>query len=220
MYGRAVRRARTTPGSQNLDRRRITLHAMPNPVIFSGATKSTWRFTKNGASLGTIYLFTTGGQGPVRAELVNPPNANVIMIGREGKVWLRQEEHDIDLATLRFKGINFANSTLPLLMLPHLTHAGARAQRRDGVQVHRALRLGPLPEGRESNPDQGRSERAPDRVAARAPHGRRRDPRPVDLQPADLTPRACFSLPEARPLTFVWRGIRRAGGLSPLLSSS
>lgn len=111
---------------------------MPNPVIFPGSTKSTWSFTKDGASLGTIYLFTTGGQGPVRVELVNPPNANVIMIGREGKVWLRQEERDIDFATMRFKGINFANSTLPLLMLPHLTHAGA-ALELSGEMVYRYI---------------------------------------------------------------------------------
>jgi hypothetical protein len=107
-------------------------------VIFSGSTKSTWSFTKNGASLGTIHLFTTGGQGPVRAELVNLPHANVIMIGREGKVWLREEERDIDFATLRFKGINFANSTLPLLMLPHLTHAGA-ALELTGEMVYRYI---------------------------------------------------------------------------------
>jgi hypothetical protein len=94
---------------------------MANPVIFPGSTKSVWTFTKDGAALGTVHLFTSDGAS--RADLVNPPDENVVMIGRDGKVWLRQRERDIDIGTMRFPGIVYSNIALPLLLLPHTTRS-------------------------------------------------------------------------------------------------
>jgi hypothetical protein len=99
---------------------------MANPIIFPDSTKSVWTFTKDGAALG-VHLFTSDDAS--RADLVNPPDDNVVMIGRDGKVWLRQRDRDIDFGAMRFTGIVYANSAL-LLLLP----SGSRSNRSSTIR--------------------------------------------------------------------------------------
>jgi hypothetical protein len=55
------------------------------------------------------------------------------MIGRDGKVWLRQRERDIDFGAMRFTGIVYANCALPLLLLPHTTGSDDRIELSNGL---------------------------------------------------------------------------------------
>jgi hypothetical protein len=120
--------------------RRVESSPMANPVIFPGSTKSVWTFTKEGTSLGMVHLFTSDGAS--RVDLVNPPDDNVVMIGRDGKVWRREKERDIDLGTMRFTKIVYANIALPLLLLPHTTRSDDRIELLNGLLLNYFSRFG------------------------------------------------------------------------------
>jgi hypothetical protein len=64
------------------------------------------------------------------------------MIGREGKVWLRQKERDIDFGTMRFPGIVYANIALPLLLLPHTTKSDDKIELANGLLLYYFSRFG------------------------------------------------------------------------------
>jgi len=64
------------------------------------------------------------------------------MIGRDGKVWLRQRERDIDFGTMRFTGIVYANIALPLLLLPHTARSDDRIELSNGLLYSYDSRFG------------------------------------------------------------------------------
>lgn len=99
-----------TPSTGKIDR-------MPNPSIFPGSTSSTWAVSKAGAQLGSITLLTS--DDACRADLVNAGDSNMILIGRDGKLWRRDPERDVDYATFTPRGfIPLAAITLPPMLLP------------------------------------------------------------------------------------------------------
>lgn len=104
---------------------------MSNPTILPGSTRSTWSVTKDGVAAGTIYLFTS--ERASRVDLVDPPSANVIMIGRDGKVWRRDGERDVDFAAWRLAGhIQTPEAVLPSLLLPFTDHPRASVEMSNG----------------------------------------------------------------------------------------
>ena len=99
-----------TPGTGTIDR-------MPNPSIFPGSTSSTWAVSKAGTQLGSVILLTS--DDACRADLVSAGDSNMILIGRNGKLWKREPERDVDYATFTPRGnIPLAAVILPPLLLP------------------------------------------------------------------------------------------------------
>jgi hypothetical protein len=104
---------------------------MSNPTILPGSTRSTWSVTKDGAAAGTIYLFTSDGAS--RVDLVDPPADNIVFIGRDGKVWRRDGQRDVDYATWRISGhVQTPDAVLPSLLLPFLTDPRAAVELSNG----------------------------------------------------------------------------------------
>lgn len=114
---------------------------MANPPIFPGSTRSTWKVTRNDAAAGVVHLFTI--DFATRADLVDPPNGDVVMIGRNDKVWKREGGRDVDLAGVRVAGhVPTAEAVLPPLLLPFTDHARASVELSNGKLFKYFFRFG------------------------------------------------------------------------------
>jgi hypothetical protein len=97
--------------------------------LISGNTESKWTVTKGSAPAGTITLLTSGSGA--RAEWRSPGKpATTVLLGGNGKVWLRTTGGDVELATISASPVE--NTVAPALLLPFLTSPGDAVDLQEG----------------------------------------------------------------------------------------
>lgn len=94
-------------------------------TLFRTPTRSTWDVSKNGTAAGKVELASSGTM--VRADWAPKSGAPSTLIGRDGKVWVRQNDGDVELSAAKSEASGF----LPALLLP----ASAGRVQESGGQV-------------------------------------------------------------------------------------
>lgn len=95
-------------------------------TLFRTPTRTTWSVTQDGRANGTIQLATSGTMA--RADWSPAQGAAVTMIARDGKIWVRTSDGDVELADAR----NAAGAFLPALLLPATPSSRDRAEETGG----------------------------------------------------------------------------------------
>ena len=110
--------------------------ALAAPGLFTGATETKWSVKKNGAAAGTITLLTSANasRAEFRGTAAKAPVA--ILLGGNGKVWVRHSGGDTELATISAMTPEY--TTAPALLLPFAD--GGKVETKDGKPASYAYR--------------------------------------------------------------------------------
>lgn len=95
-------------------------------TLFRTPTRTSWSVSRDGRADGTIQLSTSGTMA--RADWAPARGAAVTMIARDGKIWVRTNDGDVELADAR----SDAGAFLPALLLPATPSSRDRAQEANG----------------------------------------------------------------------------------------
>lgn len=95
--------------------------ALAAPSLFQSAAESTWTVTSGGKSVATVTLLTDGKN--VRAEWKGASGPPEILVGTNGKLWLKQPGGDVEMASAP---VSVAKQVAPALLLPYLADAKAK----------------------------------------------------------------------------------------------
>jgi hypothetical protein len=106
----------------------VAATAWAAPPLFQGSTESKWTITKGGADAGTVTVLTsaTGTRAEYRAGAKAPV---VVLLGGNGKLWLRESGGDVELAT---KKGGIEQTVLPALLLPITSTPADKVDAKDG----------------------------------------------------------------------------------------
>ena len=95
-------------------------------TLFRTPTRTTWSVSRDGRADGRIELSTSGTMA--RADWAPAQGAAVTFIARDGKIWVRTDNGDVELADAR----HAAGAFLPALLLPATPSSRDRAQETGG----------------------------------------------------------------------------------------
>jgi hypothetical protein len=99
------------------------------PALFSSPTESKWNVTKGGVAAGTITLLTSSAG--TRAEWRSSAKAPVqVLLGGNGKVWVRTTSGDTELETMSAMTPEYA--VVPALLLPFTVSASDKVTAKSG----------------------------------------------------------------------------------------
>lgn len=109
------------------------------PALFPSASESKWSVTKGGAAAGTITLLTssTGTRAEWRADAKSPVR---VLLGGNGKVWVRATSVDTELETMSAMTAEYA--VVPALLLPFTVSASDKVTTKNGRPATYAYRGG------------------------------------------------------------------------------
>lgn len=110
-----------------------------NPPLFSSPTESKWTVTVDGKSAGTVTLLTspTGTRAEFRADAKAPVQ---VLLGGNGKVFVRTTHGDVDLAQLSAMTTTYAVG--PALLLPFTIGPTDKVETKAGKLVSYTYRGG------------------------------------------------------------------------------
>lgn len=105
----------------------VAVAAFAAPPLFQSPTESVWDVVSGGKAAGKITLLTDGKSS--RAEWSAGSGAPVVFLAADGKVWVREDGGDVELASWR-GGIE--KELVPALLLPSTTSAKDRTELKSG----------------------------------------------------------------------------------------
>lgn len=114
----------------------VAAAAVAAPPLFNSPTESKWTLAKGPASLGTITLLTSANASRTELRAAKPPVS--VMLGGNGKVWVRATGGDVELATL--SAVTPEQAAMTALLLPFTTAAGDKVESKDGKVTSYAFR--------------------------------------------------------------------------------
>lgn len=102
--------------------------AVEAATLFRTPARTSWTVARNGADAGKLELSTSGSM--VRADWAPSSGNASTFIGRDGKVWVRSSDGDVDIAAAK----DPASSFVPALLLPVTTGSRDKVAE-DGARV-------------------------------------------------------------------------------------